>query len=122
MRRQDAWLDLADRLEISRVEVVAACVFLNLRRTPQWIAKQLALPISKVEAIAEAAKPLLRQSRRETIHGERVCVYCGTDRDITKDHIIPSSRGGSSRVDNLAWCCRNCNSAKGNRTPQEWLR
>lgn len=122
MRRQDTWLDLADRLGLSRVEVVAVCAFLNMRRPAQWIARNLDLPLSTVNQIAEPAKPLIRQSRRHAVGGDYVCAYCGTERELTKDHVIPRSRGGSNEPDNIVWACRNCNSAKGNRTPGEWLR
>ena len=63
MRRQDQWLLLADRLEYHRSDVVAVCVFLNMKRRPAWIAKALALPLDMVTAIATAAKPLLRHRR-----------------------------------------------------------
>ncbi len=36
------------------------------------------------------------------------------------DHVLPKSRGGSDRLDNLVLACPSCNSAKGARTPQEW--
>ena len=31
------------------------------------------------------------------------------------EHIIPTSRGGSDEVDNLAWSCSPCNLSKSNR-------
>lgn len=120
MRRQDQWLLLADRLDIRRSDVVAVCVFLNMKRRTAWIAKSLGIYPSTVAAIAEAAKPLLRQSRRED-RGERVCAYCGTDEDLTTDHVVPRSRGGGNETANKVWACRSCNSAKGDRTPEEWL-
>lgn len=122
MRRQEAWIDLADRLGLSRANTVAVCVFLNMKRSTAWIAKTLHIARVDVDRIAVAAKPLLRQSRRadDRPAGDPACVYCGTERDITKDHVLPKSRGGQ-RKGNLVWACRNCNSAKGDRTPQEWL-
>jgi hypothetical protein len=49
------------------------------------------------------------------------CVYCSATEDLTLDHVIPYSKGGSDEPDNLATCCRSCNSRKHARTPQEWL-
>lgn len=47
------------------------------------------------------------------------CQYCGKKEDLTIDHIIPKSRGGSDEWDNLVACCSTCNVKKGNRTPKE---
>ena len=47
------------------------------------------------------------------------CVYCGSKRNLTIDHIMPRSRGGKNTWSNLVTCCSNCNLKKGNRTPEE---
>lgn len=49
------------------------------------------------------------------------CVYCGCENDLTLDHIIPQSRGGSDDPRNLVTACRPCNSSKNACTPEEWL-
>ncbi len=120
MRRQDQWLFLADRMGADRRVVVAICVFLNMERSHTWIARELSVHVDEVRKVAEASKPLLRQSRRAS-RGERICVYCGSDLDMTRDHVFPKSRGGAHGDENKVWACRSCNSAKGNRTPEEWL-
>lgn len=43
------------------------------------------------------------------------CKHCGTRRDLSVDHIIPESCGGTLDLDNLQTLCRPCNSRKGNR-------
>lgn len=54
---------------------------------------------------------------------DKVCVYCGCDTGPYHiDHILPSSRGGTADVNNLALACAPCNIAKRNRTPEEWLK
>jgi 5-methylcytosine-specific restriction endonuclease McrA len=35
--------------------------------------------------------------------------------ELTLDHVIPRSRGGSSSWENLVACCHACNRRKGNR-------
>lgn len=42
-----------------------------------------------------------------------LCEECGTDGDLTIDHIVPWSRGGTNDPENLRCLCRSCNSRKG---------
>lgn len=51
------------------------------------------------------------------------CEYCGrfTRNDhAVVDHITPWSQGGWSSILNFAFCCSDCNHAKGGRTPRQW--
>lgn len=41
------------------------------------------------------------------------CQYCGTTRDLTLDHLIPRSKGGTSYWKNLVTACKHCNAKKG---------
>jgi 5-methylcytosine-specific restriction endonuclease McrA len=50
------------------------------------------------------------------------CQYCGTKGtvfDLTIDHIVPVSRGGTTSPENLVAACFACNQRKGDRTPEE---
>ena len=52
---------------------------------------------------------------------KRTCAYCKkTDIPLEVEHIIPKSRGGSNRVNNLTIACRKCNQKKGNKTAEEF--
>lgn len=51
------------------------------------------------------------------------CFHCGTVLDrksLTKDHLVPLSRGGSENAENLVPACKSCNSAKRDRL--NWRR
>jgi hypothetical protein len=55
------------------------------------------------------------------------CQYCGRTTAelrrlglrVTRDHVMPQSRGGQNTFRNLVVACAPCNNAKGNRTPEE---
>jgi len=48
------------------------------------------------------------------------CVYCDSPRELTLDHVIPSSKGGKTTFENCVACCRTCNvKKKRDRTPEE---
>lgn len=52
----------------------------------------------------------------------QVCAYCGKHfalDDLTREHILPTSRGGADSWMNCITACRSCNGYKGNRTPEE---
>lgn len=44
-----------------------------------------------------------------------ICCKCGSDEDITIDHIKPLSKGGTNDIKNLQKLCRRCNASKGNK-------
>lgn len=64
------------------------------------------------------------------------CAYCGIPvwfgetwpgdlfyrMQATLDHVIPISRGGGHVMDNIKIACRDCNTRKYNKTPDEWLK
>jgi 5-methylcytosine-specific restriction endonuclease McrA len=56
------------------------------------------------------------------VRDKYICQYCSglfSERILTLDHVIPKSRGGSSKWENLVAACRKCNAKKADRTPQE---
>lgn len=45
-----------------------------------------------------------------------LCVYCKIPmliEEMTLDHVLPRSKGGTSRIENLVAACASCNHAKG---------
>lgn len=51
----------------------------------------------------------------------RKCSYCGkSDTRLEIEHIIPKSRGGHDRVNNLCLACHSCNQKKGTKTAAEF--
>jgi 5-methylcytosine-specific restriction endonuclease McrA len=51
-----------------------------------------------------------------------VCAYCGGHFHfdlLTREHIVPTSRGGADSWMNCITACKGCNGRKGNRLPEE---
>lgn len=50
------------------------------------------------------------------------CRYCGKKGGILElDHIVPSSKGGTDNLDNLATSCRRCNRQKRDKSVEEFM-
>jgi len=50
------------------------------------------------------------------------CVYCGSNkkRDLTIDHVIPKSKGGEDKWENLVTACFKCNNKKSSMDLEEF--
>jgi len=51
-----------------------------------------------------------------------LCLYCGNEFSrphLTRDHVMPLSKGGRDIWENVVSACFHCNSRKSNRTPQQ---
>src|SRR3712207_2894426 len=48
-----------------------------------------------------------------------MCQYCGARSNLTVDHVIPRSKGGSSEWDNIVASCAPCNRRKGDLLPAQ---
>lgn len=51
-----------------------------------------------------------------------LCLYCGTkhlNRDLSRDHVTPLSRGGVDEWNNVVTACKRCNNHKAGRTPEQ---
>ena len=52
----------------------------------------------------------------------QLCAYCGHRfalRDLSRDHVVPVSRGGRDVWTNSVTACRSCNTKKANRSPEK---
>ena len=47
------------------------------------------------------------------------CQYCGSDEELTFDHLVPKSRDGLTRWENVVTACAACNLQKGGRMTWE---
>jgi len=68
----------------------------------------------------------IRQEKRLAIYlrDGLACAYCGASVEdgtqMSLDHLMPHSQGGSNHVSNLVTCYSRCNSARGDRPVEEF--
>jgi 5-methylcytosine-specific restriction endonuclease McrA len=56
-----------------------------------------------------------RKIRQLVINRDGCCQRCGTEDNLSVDHIVPRNLGGNDSLDNLEVLCASCNSSKGGR-------
>ena len=48
------------------------------------------------------------------------CAYCGSEDNLTIDHVVPHSKGGHNTVENMVCCCDSCNQDKAHTPWEDW--
>ena len=84
----------------------------------------IAVPrIIRVLSYSRVPRQEVKLNRRNIYARDRnYCQYCGgkfSTAELSIDHVVPRSQGGTSTWANLVCCCLKCNVRKGGRTPQE---
>lgn len=73
--------------------------------------------------LASSIPPLGRAGNARLFERDRhLCAYCGTrfgNRQLTRDHVQPTSRGGLDEWTNVVSACTRCNSRKADKTPEQ---
>ena len=93
-----------------------------------WLhAEQIDLPLPLVIRLVYYVRIpryfTLPLSRRTVLARDQyTCQYCQCQpgrANLTIDHVVPRSRGGETRWENVVTACEMCNRRKGDRTPDE---
>lgn len=91
--------------------------------------KQSILTIDSIIALDNGTSPSAYRrdapalnNRELFIRDRNVCAYCVTEssgKSLTRDHVIPRSKGGPDHWNNVVTACRTCNQRKDDRTPEQ---
>jgi len=84
----------------------------------------LAVPrIIRVLTFAKVPRQEVKFNRRNLFGRDRnTCQYCGRrfpSFELTLDHVVPRSHGGTTCWNNIVCACVKCNVNKGGRTPEQ---
>lgn len=78
------------------------------------------------DAVIKREKAKARELRRSRWWQQKtasgICYFCGEKfppKELTMDHLVPLSRGGTSRKSNLVPACKECNTRKKISLPFE---
>jgi 5-methylcytosine-specific restriction endonuclease McrA len=64
-------------------------------------------------------KPIKISRHRIYARDNHHCVYCGSKKSLTIDHVIPRSKGGLNTWTNMVTSCFSCNVKKGDKSLEQ---
>lgn len=108
-----SWQETIKAVFLDRVNIVS--LYDRVIRSPTF---EMKLP--SVVSLKTYVKPALYPAftRFNVFLRDRFqCQYCGSPHDLTFDHVIPRSRGGQTKWDNVSTACAPCNLRKGGKMP-----
>lgn len=62
-----------------------------------------------------------RRNRDKLKAARNRCIVCGSNENLTLEHLLPRALGGTSYFYNTVVTCADCNSAKNSLHPLEWV-
>jgi 5-methylcytosine-specific restriction endonuclease McrA len=110
-----SWQDTIKAVVLDRVNIVS---FYD--RTIRSPGMELRLPsvVSLKSYIKPTREPVF--TRFNVFLRDRFsCQYCGVREDLTFDHVIPRSKGGTTTWNNVVAACSPCNLRKADRLPKQ---
>ena len=105
------WQDAIKSVFLNRVSIVST--YERKVRSPSF---EMSLP--SVIALKSFVKPSSHPNFTRFnvfLRDKFSCQYCGSDKELTFDHLLPRSKGGKTDWDNVVTACSSCNVQKGGR-------
>ena len=109
-----AWQDSIKAVFLDRVNIVS-----NYDKTVRSPSFEMRLP--SVVSLRSYVRPSRHPAftRFNVFLRDRFsCQYCGSREDLTFDHLVPRSKGGTTTWKNVVAACSNCNLRKGDLRPR----
>ena len=104
-----SWQDSIKSVFLDRVSIVS--YYDRIIRSPSFSMK-----LPSVIALKSYIKPQSNPNFTRFnvfLRDKFLCQYCGSNKELTFDHLLPRSKGGKTNWDNVVTACSNCNVKKG---------
>ena len=105
------WQDSIKSVFLDRVSIVS--YYDRVIRSPSFSMK-----LPSVIALKSFVKPQSNPNFTRFnvfLRDKFTCQYCGSNKELTFDHLLPRSKGGKTNWDNVVTACSSCNVQKGGR-------
>src|SRR5581483_129726 len=86
----------------------------QLRSATQTIARPMVIRLVAYVRIPRETHRRKITRRAVFARDNWTCQYCGSRANLTVDHVVPRSKGGTSSWENIVASCAPCNHRKGN--------
>ncbi|WP_186757504.1 HNH endonuclease [Echinicola salinicaeni] len=102
---------------LEKVSVLADYSFLSIRTIDQEFKYPAVVRLDEYKNVPYRGVLLNRSNLFKRDNNE--CQYCGSQKHLTVDHVVPRSKGGKTNWTNLITACHRCNVQKGDKKPEE---
>ena len=106
-----SWQDTVKSVFLDRVIIVSN--YDRVVRSPSFN-MQLPSVIALKDYIVPQSKPSFTRFN-VFLRDKFSCQYCGSNEELTFDHLLPRSKGGQTNWDNVVTACSACNVTKGGK-------
>ena len=106
-----SWQDSIKSVYLDRVAIVSH--YDRVIRSPSFSMK-----LPSVIALKSYIKPQSNPNFTRFnvfLRDKFTCQYCGSNKELTFDHLLPRSKGGKTNWNNVVTACSDCNVRKGGR-------
>lgn len=93
---------------------------LNIIAKSAGMDKQYGFIMNKYKQLKDGTIKWSEILREDLQNDMTKCVYCGSTKDLSNDHIVPKRKCHFNEVHNIVCACKKCNSSKGDKDLFEW--